>query len=509
MWTKEHARAWLKQYPWIVGFNYVPAYAVNSTEMWQHERFDIAQIRRELTAAAAAGYNACRVFLPYILWKNEHAIFQENVESFLTTADSLSIKVVPVLFDDCAFSNKEPYLGIQNEPIKGIHNSGWTPSPGFAVSDDPSAREDLKRYVCDLILRYAHDERILFWDLYNEPGNSGRNEKCLSLLRDVFAWARECKPDQPVTACVWAWKEFDLECLALSDIISYHDYTEIETTKKRVEPLLTEGRPVFCTEWLHREAGNCFETHLPYYLEHNVGVFQWGLVQGRTQTHLSWQPEKNCFDGQPAVWQHDIFYPDLRIYRSQEISLLNTLLRENARSYGEVHVPIQDMTPEIMDELEQKGLILRIAPHRHRVLVKEQEGLGEDLYVSDALSGPHKLTSVAISRTSFSAFGFHEENEEFILLGGGRQERPLLLLIALCSASVLRSKMAQGTIAPSDFICLRCRFNDPQISFFVMKKGVPHGEAAENTDGLPSTFYVTEPAGIHLIQTPVNCMTSK
>lgn len=509
MWTKEQACAWMRQHPWVVGFNYVPAYAVNSTEMWQQERFDIEQIRRELTAAATVGYNACRVFLPYILWHGEHDSFMRNVETFVETAGELAIAVVPVLFDDCAFSHKEPYLGVQNDPVKGIHNSGWTPSPGFTVSDDLSARESLKHYVCELVTRYAHDERILFWDLYNEPGNSDREEKCLPLLHDSFEWARECSPDQPLTACVWIWKAFDLECLALSDVISYHDYTELETTKKRVEPLLADGRPVFCTEWLHREAGNHFETHLPYYQEHGIGIFQWGLVQGRTQTNLSWQAEKNCFDGQPAVWQHDVFFPDLRAYRPCELELLAKETCVSLMQDVPISIPIRDMTPELMQELEDRGLILRMTPGRHRFEIPEGDGVGRDLYISRASAGPHKLISVAISRTQFSAFGFHEENEEFLLLGGEENERPLLLLVALCDASVLRRKLAQGTADPQDFICLRCRFNDPQVSFFVMKKGVPHGEAAEHTNGLPSTFYVTESAGIHLIPLPVNCVANQ
>lgn len=46
---------------------------------------------------------------------------------------------MPVLFDDCAFSHKEPYLGKQDYPTKGVHNSGWTPSPGFRIADDKTS----------------------------------------------------------------------------------------------------------------------------------------------------------------------------------------------------------------------------------------------------------------------------------------------------------------------------------------------------------------------------------
>lgn len=503
MWTKERVASWGKTHPWIAGFNYIPAYAINPTEMWQAERFDVSAIRRELTVAAAAGYNAVRVFLPYILWRYEHDAFIKNLEDFLLVCEKLAITVVPVLFDDCAFSNLEPYLGKQSDPVKGIHNSGWTPSPGFVAADDPKEQEYLQTYVTQIVSRYARDERILFWDLYNEPGNSGRKDKCLSLLKNVFAWARAAGPEQPLTSCVWAWEEFDLHCLELSDVISYHDYTPMDSTQRRLKPFLSDGRPVFCTEWLHREAGNTFESHLKYYREHNIGVFQWGLVQGRSQTNLNWQPEKNCFDGQPAVWQHDVFRSDLTPYRPHELEILGEEVAASLTQKHPLSIPIRDMTIELMQELENRGLILRMAPGHHRLCIPEEEGLGENLYVSDGISGPHKLISVAISRTQFTAFGFHEENEEFLLLGGGAEERPMLLLIALCDANALRRKLAEGTACGDDFVCLRCRFNDPQVSFFVMKKGVPHGEAAENRSGLPSTFYVTEAAGIHLIPVPL------
>ena len=39
MWTLEKIWNWYQKQPWIVGFNYLPSNAVNSTEMWQKETF--------------------------------------------------------------------------------------------------------------------------------------------------------------------------------------------------------------------------------------------------------------------------------------------------------------------------------------------------------------------------------------------------------------------------------------------------------------------------------------
>ena len=78
---------------------------------------------------------------------------------------------------------------------------------------------------------------------------------------------------------------------------------------------------MLCTEWLHRPNGNTIESHMPVYKSENIGIYQWGLVNGKTQTHLNWNKEMNK-DGPPKIWQHDIFSNDLRPYSNDEISMI-------------------------------------------------------------------------------------------------------------------------------------------------------------------------------------------
>ena len=321
IWSTEKANTWYKSKKWILGFNFVTSTAVNSTEMWQSESFDIASIEKELAVAAECGYNSCRVFLQYIVWQNEKDRFIANFDRFLDVCKKNAITVLPIFFDDCAFSGREPYLGKQDDPRPGIHNSGWTASPGFTIADDPSCQENLKLYVQTMIGKYKNDERIIAWDLYNEPGNSSRKEKSHNLLKNVFAWARECNPSQPLTTGIWAYGDFDKIVIELSDIISFHDYRNIESTKEKIAMLKKYNRPMLCTEWLHRPNDCTFETHMPFYKSENIGIYQWGLVNGKTQTHLNWDKEKNK-DGPPKIWQHDIFTKDFKPYSVDEIALI-------------------------------------------------------------------------------------------------------------------------------------------------------------------------------------------
>jgi hypothetical protein len=65
---------------------------------------------------------------------------------------------------------------------------------------------------------------------------------------------------------------------------------------------------------------------MPLLKEENVGAILWGLVNGKTQTHLSWghRPENLPFTGE---WQHDLFHNDFTPYRATEIEFIKQFKR--------------------------------------------------------------------------------------------------------------------------------------------------------------------------------------
>ena len=50
-WSEEKAWDWYNKQPWLCGFNYIPAYAINYTAMWDKTSFDQAAIDKELALA--------------------------------------------------------------------------------------------------------------------------------------------------------------------------------------------------------------------------------------------------------------------------------------------------------------------------------------------------------------------------------------------------------------------------------------------------------------------------
>ena len=202
-WTPEHARAWYAAHRWLTGANFIPSTAINQLEMWQAATFDPATIDRELGYAQGIGFNTMRVFLHHLAWQADPAGFKQRMGQYLDLADKHGISTVFVFFDDCW--NKEAHAGPQPAPKPGIHNSGWVQDPGDPASRDSATFVALKPYVQDVLRQFGHDKRVLLWDLYNEPGNSGKNDSSLPLLRNVFAWAQAVRPEQPLSVGLWNW----------------------------------------------------------------------------------------------------------------------------------------------------------------------------------------------------------------------------------------------------------------------------------------------------------------
>ncbi|WP_446742450.1 cellulase family glycosylhydrolase [Silvibacterium acidisoli] len=347
-WTEERANAWYAKQPWPVGSNYLPADAINQLEMWQADTFNPKEIDRELGWAESIGMNTMRVFLHDLLWQQDEAGFKQRIDTFLTIAAKHHIKPVFVLFDSCW--DPMPKLGPQHPPIPGVHNSGWVQSPGRAMAD-PAEYPRLKTYIHGVVAAFANDDRILAWDVWNEPGNTNsgsygkldppnKEELVLKLLPQVFEWVRSANPSQPLTSGIWGsedWSSIDkmtpIEQVQFkeSDIISFHNYGWPEVYERKVHELQQYHRPIICTEYMARGAGSTFDTILPIAEKNRVGAINWGFVAGKSQTYLPWDSWRHPYtQEEPPVWFHDVFHPDGTPYRVRETEIIRQLTQQAA-----------------------------------------------------------------------------------------------------------------------------------------------------------------------------------
>ena len=304
--------------------------------------FDPQRIDKELGWAEGIGFNTMRVFLHDLLWQQDAKGFQKRIDTFLTISAKHHIKPLFVLFDSVWDPN--PHLGKQHAPTPGVHNSGWLQSPGAKALEDPAQYPRLEAYVKGVVGAFAKDDRILGWDIWNEPDNTNagsykdpanKAELVAALLPQAFAWAREAHATQPLTSGVWKGEDWSVSAnlnntelvqLEQSDVISFHSYDKPDAFEKRIVSLQKYHRPIICTEYMARGNGSTFQGSLPVAKKYHVGAINWGLVAGKTQTYLPWDSWQHPYtDREPTIWFHEVFRTDGTPYKQEEVDFIKQI----------------------------------------------------------------------------------------------------------------------------------------------------------------------------------------
>ncbi len=346
-WSKQKTWDWYSEQPWLVGANFNPSTSINQLEFWQEDTFDSETINRELKWSADLGMNLHRVYLHNLLWKQDSVGFLDRLDTYLSLAEAYYIKTMFVLLDDVW--HPIPKLGKQPEPIPHVHNSGWVQAPGAEILADTTRHQELESYIKGVTGHFANDERVLLWDVYNEPdnvaGQPGRRELevkdkqkySLILLKKVIGWVREVNPKQPLTCGIWRgniddWgnpgnlPEIDKYMIENSDVISFHAYDgKMNDVRRKITELKKYGRPLVCTEYLARGVGNTFEAVMPIFKKDKIAAINWGFVSGKSNTIYPWKSWDSTFTSEPKTWHHDILRKDGTPYSSEEVGFIQKI----------------------------------------------------------------------------------------------------------------------------------------------------------------------------------------
>ena len=355
-WTKEQAWEWWDARPWLAGCNFVPS-QTPVLSMWKEDTLQemMPVLRKELELAASLGFNTVRIWFPFNIWYHEREVCLDRIDRILSLFAEYGLSVMPVLFNDCVSFGRPENIEIPKpQPGHGTYDKGYhgghKDSPfivapedarGWIYWDEPEYRPVCEEYIHDIFTRFGQDERIIMWDMWNEPGNSKRDAMSIPYLKRAFELARTYDPIQPLTAGVWEYADsygvnptvdvsttIQRVALELSDIITFHDYEPFWKVQNIVKKLEEEGRPMANTEWLHRIWDNTIYDQLPLYKEKKIGSYSWGLVAGFSQHYLPWEwltvehPELDF-----SKWQHDLFHEDHTPYDPGEIELIKKLTK--------------------------------------------------------------------------------------------------------------------------------------------------------------------------------------
>jgi len=336
--------------------------------MWQASTWDPERIDLELRWAAEIGMNTLRVYLHDLVWADDEQGLYSRMDEFLTICQKHGIRPWFVFFDDCHFPN--PKLGKQPLPVVAYHNSGWVNSPSrdlaHRYAEGKAKKEEverLKNYVQKTMERFKNDDRVLMWELYNEPGrgtslHGGKGEsvkkdayigdKSQQLVYDSWVWAREANPSQPITSTsAGTVGATNIKINEInSDIHSIHYYGPADKLEDLIRKYQQDGRPVIVSEWLARTIGSKVQTCLPLMKRMNAGAVNWGFVLGKTETVWPWSSRKDDEGNmrsvvreraqgnvvkpgeafpEPDLWFHDLFRIDGTPFEQEEIELFKKL----------------------------------------------------------------------------------------------------------------------------------------------------------------------------------------
>lgn len=317
----------------------------NRIDQWQEYGFEerLQTADRELKLVAETGFNSIRIILEFYVWKHEHDGFMERLERYIQTAAKHGISCMIVFGNDCMPPKEEAlkrfYLGEQKWDLgwhggRKVSQHGTFGEAGYHLLDDPKIAEEHYEWVREIVEKYKNDERVLMWDVFNEPGNSNRKSMSLPHLKKFFEIIREINPIQPLTSAIWSCftveKLPEIERFALdnSDIVSYHNYSSYEDNIWILKRLKKLGRPIVNTEWLARCLHNNVQEMYPLFYLEKVGCYCWGFVAGKYQTYEPWNYVWDAYEKNPDLhwdftkWFHDLYRPSLRPYDPREIDLI-------------------------------------------------------------------------------------------------------------------------------------------------------------------------------------------
>jgi len=217
-------------------------------------------------------------------------------------------------------------------------------NPGKDALLDSTQYPRLEQYTKGVVAKFANDDRVLCWDVWNEPDNmnneyyrkmepTNKVQLVEKLLKQVFGWARSVNPQQPLTSGVWdgdwstaaTMKPFENMMIEESDVISFHNYEDSTSFEKDIKDLQRYGKPLICTEYMARGNKSTFQSSLPIAKKYNVAAYNWGLVDGKSQTKYAWDSWKKAYTGEPPIWFHDIFKKDGTPYKKAEVDLIKQL----------------------------------------------------------------------------------------------------------------------------------------------------------------------------------------
>jgi len=104
----------------------------------------------------------------------------------------------------------------------------------------------------------------------------------------------------------------------------------------------------------------------------------------------------------------------------------------------------QKATPALLAAMEEKGLLRRIQPPATTLEVPRGGQVVEQIEIGKEEFGPWQMLAVACNRTRLDHLAAHADAESWLYFSTRPNSKPLLYVVATCSADEFQTKLRDG-----------------------------------------------------------------
>ncbi|SDT33653.1 hypothetical protein SAMN04488543_3805 [Friedmanniella luteola] len=220
----------------VFGFNYDGSWGTSGLDLWQHHDHGRMAVEVARGKEHFPAWNTARWWLSPDAYQRDPARFLANFDAGLGIFAAAGIGVVPLLFNRWL----DPVCDFGGVPLDHLipQHSAWNRTDDLFADVEAHGRrrspvEEVHHdYLTDVVGRHRDDDRVVLWDLCNEPLMGGYVDDPTSPARAAelrwLGWLRDvCHHlgvTQPLTIGNYTNTTAVTLTEPLSDVVSIHPY---------------------------------------------------------------------------------------------------------------------------------------------------------------------------------------------------------------------------------------------------------------------------------------------
>ena len=281
-------------YRWLRGFNIIPSWGARIEQAWWD--YDPVRFRKEVALATQTHANCIRLWIEFSAWMADPEKVQSSFMDAIAAIDEFGMKTMPCLFNRWR-DQRFDYGGTTNDDLYR----------------DIEPKLD---YVRALVTPLVADERILIWDLCNEPAVTRLDYFApdpiapweMYWLSRVADLVRRTGAQQPITIGTHqGGKNMDIYA-PLCDVLCCHPYGQTpeqlaemlvvcgEVQRRHGKPMLSNETVPGCLDDAKR--AECARWTIRMMEDAGYGWMGWGMREGKAISTRRDRFDANGIDGQ-------------------------------------------------------------------------------------------------------------------------------------------------------------------------------------------------------------------